>query len=167
MLSEVFVGSYWIIYHFLILSDLTLHYTLDTDKAIKKLGQFSFWYWTRWETTFYLNHKKQDITIFKVLFVGIEIFAVSGLIWLAYRWVHVAICFSQTWDLSKIVHRWIFRPKILHPYFHRISTVLVIKTPKNENGEIYTAAKNFTLPPAVTAWQIPPLGTRSPTVGRC
>ena len=46
-----------------------------------------------------------------------------------------------------------FRQKILHPYFHRISTVWVKKTPKkmSENGDIYTPSKNFTLPPAVTA----------------
>ena len=55
--------------------------------------------------------------------------------------------------MSKILHRWICMPKILHPYFHQISTVLVIKTPKkmSENGDINTASKNFTLPPAVTA----------------
>ena len=34
-----------------------------------------------------------------------------------------------------------------------ISTVLTIKTQKmRENGEIYTAGKNFALPLAVTAW---------------
>ena len=38
----------------------------------------------------------------------------------------------QIWYLSNILHRRIFRPKILHPYFHQISTVLVIKTPKKE-----------------------------------
>ena len=38
----------------------------------------------------------------------------------------------QTWNLLKILHRWIFRPKILHRQFHLISTVLVIKPPKNE-----------------------------------
>ena len=46
-----------------------------------------------------------------------------------------------------------FQPKLLHRQFQLISTVLVIKTQKmSENGEIYTAGKNFTLPPAVTAW---------------
>ena len=39
---------------------------------------------------------------------------------------------TQTWNLSKILHRRIFRPKILHRQFHPISTVLVIKTQKNE-----------------------------------
>ena len=39
---------------------------------------------------------------------------------------------TQTWDLSKLWHRRIFRPKILHPYFHWVLPVLVIKTPKNE-----------------------------------
>ena len=38
----------------------------------------------------------------------------------------------QTWNLSKILYRRIFRPKILHRQFHLISTVLVIKTQKNE-----------------------------------
>ena len=38
----------------------------------------------------------------------------------------------QTWNLSKILHRRIFRPKILHRQFHLISTVIVIKTPKND-----------------------------------
>ena len=32
---------------------------------------------------------------------------------------------NQTWDLSKIIHRRIFRPKIWHPLFHRSSTVLM------------------------------------------
>ena len=60
---------------------------------------------------------------------------------------------SQTWNLSKNVHRRIFRLKILRRQFHLISTVLVGKKQKmSENGEIYTAGKNFTLPPAVTAW---------------
>ena len=46
-----------------------------------------------------------------------------------------------------------FRPKPLHRQFHLISTVLMIKTQiMSENGEIYTAGKKFTLPPAVTAW---------------
>ena len=59
---------------------------------------------------------------------------------------------GQTWNLSKILHRRIFRLKILHRQFHLISTVLVRKNKKmSENGEIYTAGKNFTLPPALTA----------------
>ena len=43
--------------------------------------------------------------------------------------------------------------KIFHRQFHSISTVLVgEKTQKmSENGKIYTAGKNFTLPQAVTA----------------
>ena len=39
---------------------------------------------------------------------------------------------SQTWNLSKILHRRIFRLKILHRQFHLISTVLVRKNTKNE-----------------------------------
>ena len=39
---------------------------------------------------------------------------------------------KQTRDLSKILHCRIFRPKFLHRQFHLISTVLVIKTQKNE-----------------------------------
>jgi len=65
----------------------------------------------------------------------------------------LAFKYMQTWNLSKILHPRIFRPKILHRQFHLISTVLVIKTQKkmSENGEIYTSGKKFTLPPAVTA----------------
>ena len=61
---------------------------------------------------------------------------------------------SQTWNLSKNLHRRIFRLNILHRQFHLILTVLVKKKHKkmSENGEIYTAGKNFTLPPALTAW---------------
>ena len=52
----------------------------------------------------------------------------------------------QTWNLSKILHRQNFRPKLLHRQFQLISTVLVIKTQKmSENGEIYNDSKNFTL----------------------
>ena len=41
--------------------------------------------------------------------------------------------------------------KILHRQFHLISTVIVRKNINmSENGEIYTAGKNFTLLPAVT-----------------
>ena len=36
----------------------------------------------------------------------------------------------QTWNLSKILHRRIFRLKILHCQFHLISTVLVGKNKK-------------------------------------
>ena len=39
---------------------------------------------------------------------------------------------AQTWNLSKILHRRIFRLKILHRQFHLISTVLVRKNTKNE-----------------------------------
>ena len=60
--------------------------------------------------------------------------------------------FLQTWNLSKILHRRNFRLKLLHRQFQLISTVWVIKTQKmSENGEIYTAGKNFTLQPAVKA----------------
>ena len=46
-----------------------------------------------------------------------------------------------------------FHAKNFAPSIHLISAVLVRKTQKmSENGEIYTAGKNFTLPPAVTAW---------------
>ena len=37
------------------------------------------------------------------------------------------------------LHRWIFKLKILHRQFYL-------------NGEIYTAGKNFILPPALTGW---------------
>ena len=67
--------------------------------------------------------------------------------------VSFALRIMQTWNLSKILHRRIFRLKILYRQFHLILTVLVRKTQKmSENGEIYTAGKNFTLPPALTAW---------------
>ena len=39
---------------------------------------------------------------------------------------------GQTWNLSKILHRQIFRLKILHRQFHLISTVLVRKNTQNE-----------------------------------
>ena len=39
---------------------------------------------------------------------------------------------NQTWNLSKILHRQIFRLKILHRQFHLISRVLVRKNTKNE-----------------------------------
>ena len=39
---------------------------------------------------------------------------------------------AQTWNLSKILHRRIFRPNILHRQFHLISTLLVRKNTKNE-----------------------------------
>ena len=52
----------------------------------------------------------------------------------------------------KIYTAGFFRLKILHHQFHLISTILVGKTQKlRKNGEIYTAGKNFKLPPAVTA----------------
>ena len=52
---------------------------------------------------------------------------------------------------QKKLHRQIFRQKPLHRQFHLISTVLIITTQKmSENEEIYTAGKNFTLPPAVS-----------------
>ena len=38
----------------------------------------------------------------------------------------------QTWNLSKILHRRIFRLKILQRQFHLISTVLVRKNTRNE-----------------------------------
>ena len=44
--------------------------------------------------------------------------------------------------------------QISHHQFHLISTVLVGKKQKkmSEIGEIYTAGKNFTLPPGLTGW---------------
>ena len=47
-----------------------------------------------------------------------------------------------------------FQVKNFTPSISPISTVLVRKKTQkmSENGEIYTAGKNFTLPPAVTAW---------------
>ena len=47
--------------------------------------------------------------------------------------------YFQTWNLSKILHRRIFSfSKKKHKKM-------------SENGEIYSAGKNFTLPPALTA----------------
>ena len=46
--------------------------------------------------------------------------------------MHASTTRWQTWNLSKILHRWIFRLKILHRQFHLISTVLVGKNAKNE-----------------------------------
>ena len=44
-----------------------------------------------------------------------------------------------------------FQATNLRRQFHLISTALVIQTQKmTENGEIYTAGKNFILPPVVT-----------------
>ena len=62
---------------------------------------------------------------------------------------------GQTWDLSKILHHRIFRPKILHPYFYRISTVLVIRTPKNEWK--WRHSKNLLCRRQWRQWQISPL----------
>ena len=45
------------------------------------------------------------------------------------EWVSQSV---QTWNLSKKLHRRIFRLKILHRQFHLISTVLVRKNTKNE-----------------------------------
>ena len=42
------------------------------------------------------------------------------------------LAINQTWNLSKILHRRIFRLKILHRQFHLILTVLVRKNTKNE-----------------------------------
>ena len=45
-----------------------------------------------------------------------------------------------------------YQAKDLHRQFHLISTVLMRKTQTmSENGEIYTAGKNFTLLSALTA----------------
>ena len=60
---------------------------------------------------------------------------------------------AQTWDLSKILHCRIFRPKILHSQSHLISTVLEIKHSKNEwKWRNLHHWQKFSLPPAVTAW---------------
>ena len=46
-----------------------------------------------------------------------------------------------------------FQAKIFTPSISPNTTVLVGKNTKmSENGEIYTAGKIFTLPPALTAW---------------
>ena len=65
----------------------------------------------------------------------------------------------QTWDLSKNLHRRIFRPKILYPYFHRISTFLLIKTPKKwMKMETFTPlAKILHCRRQWRQWQISPL----------
>ena len=56
----------------------------------------------------------------------------------------IGVTISGVLDMPKCR---IFRPKLLHPQFHLFSTALVIKTQrKSDNGEIYTAGKNFTLP---------------------
>ena len=58
--------------------------------------------------------------------------------------VMMEVMVGQTWNLSKNLHRRIFRLKILHRQLHLISTVLVgKKTQKmSKNGEIYTAASS-------------------------
>ena len=48
------------------------------------------------------------------------------------EWSVKQVMASQTWNLSKILHRRIFGLKILHPQFHLISTVSVRKNTKNE-----------------------------------
>ena len=56
---------------------------------------------------------------------------------------------AQTWDLSKILHCRIFRPKILQSQFCLISSVLVIKTQRNEwKWRNLHCWQNFTLLPA-------------------
>ena len=62
---------------------------------------------------------------------------------------------AQTWNLLKNLHRRIFRLKILHRQFYLLNFNSFSKKKAqkmSENGEIYTAGKNFTLPPAVRAW---------------
>ena len=60
----------------------------------------------------------------------------------------------QTWNLSKNLHRRILKVKnftpSISPYFNSFSGKKHEKM--SENGEIYSACKNFTLPPALTAW---------------
>jgi len=65
----------------------------------------------------------------------------------------------QTWDLSKILHCWIFRPKILHHHFHQISTVWGIRTPKKWlKMETFTPlAKILHCRRQWQQWQISPL----------
>ena len=65
----------------------------------------------------------------------------------------------QTWNLSKNLHRWIFRLKILHRQFYLISTVLVRKKHKK-----WVKMEKFTPPAKILhcRWhwrdgQIPPL----------
>ena len=61
------------------------------------------------------------------------------------------LCYVQTWNLSKILHRWIFRLKILQGQFHLIVTVLIRKTTKNEwKWRNLHSGENFTLPPVVS-----------------
>ena len=59
--------------------------------------------------------------------------------------------YCQTWNLSKILHRQIFRRKILHRQFHLISTVLVMKTQKNEWKwrNLHHWPKFFTMPRSI------------------
>ena len=62
------------------------------------------------------------------------VFCVSVLI--TFFYCNMLYCLTsyyiQTWNLSKILHRQIFRLKFLHRQFHLISTVLVRKNTKNE-----------------------------------
>ena len=65
----------------------------------------------------------------------------------------------QTWNLSKNLHRWIFRLRILHRQFYLISTVLVRKKHKK-----WVKMEKFTPLAKILHclwhwrhWQIPPL----------
>ena len=51
--------------------------------------------------------------------------------WSICRKWNTQLAYSQTWNLSKILHRRIFRLTILHRQFHLISTVLVRNDTKN------------------------------------
>ena len=69
-------------------------------------------------------------------------------------WGGVGETLLQTWNLSKILHRRIFRLKFLHRQFHLISTVLIKKKHKKlvKMEKFTPLATNFTLPPALTGW---------------
>ena len=92
----------------------------------------------------WLKHKQSEIPPFAENIFGGKLLADLG----GAHHLHPDMEFVQNFTPPD------FRLKILHRQFHLISTVLVLeKTQKmSENGEIYTAGKNFTLPPALTAW---------------
>ena len=66
---------------------------------------------------------------------------------------------EQTWNLSKNLHRWIFRLKILHHQFYLISTVLVRKKHKKwvKMEKFTQLAKILHCRRHWRHWQIPPL----------
>ena len=70
---------------------------------------------------------------------------------------------TQTWNLSKNLHRWIFTLKILHRQFYLISTVLVRKKHKKwvKMEKFTPLAKILHCRRQWRHWKIPPLGFRN------